>query len=122
MLGGLVSEPVPRGMGLDLGLGEPHHLAGRQVQAVEPEAARIDAVVAPALVALAEVEELACGVAVAVEVDLERGLLGSGERAGKLSGAVEQVVEPRRQLRVVHDLGSNFRADIALVRHPQPAY
>jgi hypothetical protein len=60
-------------------------------------------------------------VAIAVEVDLEGGLLGSGERTGKATGPVQEVVEPRRQLRVVHDLGSDFGADVTRVRH-LPAY
>ena len=116
---GLGTEGRPGGMGFDLGLGQPHHLARRQVQAVKPAAARIYAVVAPALVALAEVEELARGVAVAVEVDLEGRLLGRGQRASNMASAMQQVVEPRRQFRIVCDLGSDLGAHITRVRHAQ---
>jgi low temperature requirement protein LtrA len=116
---GLTTEGRPGGMVFDLGLGHPHHLARRQVQAVKPAAARIYAVVAPALVALAEVEELAGSVAVAVEIDLEGRLLGRGQRASKMAGAMQHVVEPRRQFRVVCDLGDDLGAHITRVRHAQ---
>jgi hypothetical protein len=35
---GLIAEALPGGMGFGLGLGQPHHLARRQVQAMEPAA------------------------------------------------------------------------------------
>jgi hypothetical protein len=110
---GLIAEALPGGMVFDLGLGQPHHLVRRQVQAVEPAAPRVYAVVAPALVALAEVEELAGGVAVAVEVDLEGRLLRSGQRPSKMAGAMQQVVEPRGQFRVVCDLGGDLGSNPA---------
>src|SRR5690349_6490874 len=104
-------------MGFDLGLGEPHDLPRRQLQSMEAEAVRIHAVVAPAVVALAEVEELAGGVAVAVEVDLEGRLLRTGQRPREMAGAMEQVVEPRRQLGVVRDLWGDLGTDVTRVRH-----
>jgi hypothetical protein len=91
-------------MGLDLGLREADDLAGRQGEAVQAEAVRIDAVLAPLRVLLAHVEELARRLAVAVEVEGERGLLGAGHRAGDVAGAVKQVVEPGGELRIVDDL------------------
>jgi hypothetical protein len=68
-------------MSLDLVLSEPHDFTRRQRQAVEAETARIDAVVAPAFIALRQVEELARRRAVTVELHLQRRLLGAGERA-----------------------------------------
>jgi hypothetical protein len=47
---GLTAEGMPGGMGFDLGLGQPHHLARGQVQAVQPEFPRIHADARAALV------------------------------------------------------------------------
>src|SRR5436309_15373849 len=117
MEGRLVAEALPGRMGLDLLLREPHHLAWSELQAVQSDAARIDPIVVPALVALAQVEELAGRVAVAVEIDLERRLLGSGQRPRQVARALQQVVQARGELRIVNYLRCDLRADITRVRH-----
>jgi hypothetical protein len=47
-------------------------------------------------------------VSVAVEVDFEGGLLGSGQGSLKAAGAVEEIVDARGELRIVGD----FRCDL----------
>ena len=79
----LGAEAVPGWMGLDAG---------------------IHAVVAPALVALAQIEELARRVAVAIEVDFQRGLLRLRERTREVASSMEQAVESGRELGVVRYL------------------
>jgi hypothetical protein len=61
-------------------------------------------VVAPALVALAQIEELARRVAVAIEVDFQRGLLRLRERTREVASSMEQAVESGRELGVVRYL------------------
>src|SRR4029453_18155680 len=78
MPAGLVTESDPVRVGLHFFLRQTHHLTGLQPKAVEPEIARIDAVVAPLGVAIAQVEKLAGRASIAVEVDLESSLLGAG--------------------------------------------
>jgi hypothetical protein len=66
---------------------------------------------------LAQVEKLTSRVAVTVEVDVQRGLLGAGERAGEAAGPVQEVVDAGGKVRVVRDLWGNLGADVASVRH-----
>jgi hypothetical protein len=54
---------------------------------------------------------------IAVEIDLERRLLRSGQRPSQVARAVQQVVEPRSELRVVNDLRCDLRPDVTRVRH-----
>ena len=58
VLGRLIAESGPGRMSLHLLLGQTHDLTRLELKAVQPEAAGVDAVVAPAGVTLAEVEEL----------------------------------------------------------------
>jgi hypothetical protein len=85
---------------------------------VEPETARVDTVIAPASVAVAQVEELAGRVSVAVKVDLQGGLLGVGEGSSEAAGAVQEIVEAGGKLGVVGELGRDLGAYIPGVRHP----
>jgi hypothetical protein len=110
-----LAESGPQGMGLELVLGEPHDLAGLELDGMEPEAARLGAELAPSLVAGAQAEELARRVPVSVEIDVESRLLGAGQSSGKAAGAVEEIVEVGRKLRVVCDLGRKLRPHIACV-------
>jgi hypothetical protein len=74
------------------------------------------------LVAFAEIEELARGVAIAVEVHLERRLLGPRQRAGDVASAVQQIVETGRQLGVIDDLRGDLNSNITRVRQRRPVY
>jgi hypothetical protein len=104
-------------MSLDLVLSEPHDFTRRQRHAVEAKAVWIDAVVAPAFIALGHVEELACRRAVMVEIDLQRRLLGAGERAGEVARAMEQVVDAACEHRVVGDRRSDLGSYVADMSH-----
>jgi hypothetical protein len=97
-------------MSLDLVLSQPHDLTRRQSHAVQAEPVRIDAVVAPALIALGQVEELARRRAVTVEIHLQRRLLGARERAGEVARAMEKVVDTPRKRRIVRDRRSDLGA------------
>jgi hypothetical protein len=104
-------------MSLDLFLSEQHDFAGRERQPVQSEPVRIDAVAAPAFITLGQVEELARRRAVAVEVHLQRGLLGTGERAGEVAGAMEEIVDAGRERRIVRDRRSDLGTYVADVSH-----
>jgi hypothetical protein len=78
---------------------------------------RPDAVVAPAFIALGQVEELARRRAVTVEIHLQRRLLGAGERAGEVARAMEKVVDPARKRRIVRDRRSDRGPYIADMSH-----
>jgi hypothetical protein len=96
-----VAEALVERMALDLLLGESDDLFGRDRHPVEPEAARVDAEVAVAPVALAEAEVLARLAPVAVGPQLERGLFGAGERACERACPAEDGVDALRQLPVI---------------------
>jgi hypothetical protein len=104
-------------MSLDLVVSQPHDFAGRQRHAVQAEAPRIDAEVAPALIALGQVEELAHGHAVTVEIHLQRRLLGTGERPGEVARAMEEIVDAARKRRVVGDRQSDLGSYLADMGH-----
>jgi hypothetical protein len=97
-------------MSLDLVLSQPHDFTRRQRQAVQAEPARIDAVVAPAFIALGQVEELARRRAATVEIHLQRRLLGAGQRAGEVARAMEKIVDAARKRRIVRDRRSDLGA------------
>jgi hypothetical protein len=117
MLGGLIAESGPGRMSFHLLLRQARDLTWLELNAVEPESSRGHAVVAPAGITLAQVEELAACSAVAVEIDTERRLLGSGECSGKAACAVQKIIEAGGQRGVVRDLGCEFGTYISGVHH-----
>src|SRR5436190_15495822 len=76
-----MAERAPGRMLLDLGLREANDFAAWDLDSVQPEPVRIDAVVAVRRVPRAEAEVLARLRDVLVDPELERGLLGSRQRA-----------------------------------------
>jgi hypothetical protein len=104
-------------MRLHLRLRQPHHLPRLEREAVEAEPAGVDPVIAPALVALGQVEELPRGRAVAVEIDLERRLLGAGEGAGDVARAVQEIVDASGERGIARDRGRDLGSDFADVSH-----
>jgi hypothetical protein len=119
-LSGQVTEADPGRMGLDLVLRQTYNLTRREPDAVQPVPARVDAKVAPARVLRAQVEELARGMSVPVEVDAEGGLLSAGQGSREAAGAVQEIVQASGQLGVIGDLGSDLGAHVSAGRH-EPA-
>jgi transposase len=67
------------------------------------------------VVALAQIEELARSPAVAVEIDLERRLLGACQRTFELAGSMQQVVDAGGEHGIVGGLGRDLGAHVAAV-------
>jgi hypothetical protein len=111
----LRAERLPGRRLLDLLLGEPDHRSRRDVHPVQATAQRVDAIVAVGVVALAQIEELARRLAVAVEIDLERRLLRARQRTCEIAGPMRQVVDAGGQHGIVSGLGRDLGADIAAV-------
>lgn len=55
--------------------------------------------------------------AVAVEVDLQGGLLGPGEGPGQVAGATQEVIDPGGEHGIVDHLGRDLGSHISRVRH-----
>jgi hypothetical protein len=83
MVGRLIAEAGPGRVCFGFLLRQAHDLAWIELEAVQAEPLRVDAVVSPALVACAQIEELARRVTVAVEIHAERRLLRPGQRSSE---------------------------------------
>lgn len=104
-------------MGLHFGLGEAQYLTRLEPKAVEPQPARIHAVVAPLGVALAQVEELSGSVSVPVEIDFESGLFSAGQSPRKTAGPAQEIVEACGERRIVSDFRRDLCAYVSGVGH-----
>lgn len=125
MLLRLRPEALPGRMGLDLGLRQPDGLTGRDLHAVETQASRVDSVVAPPLVGGAEAEVLARRGGIVLDVEIERGLLGSGQRPREVADSSQQLVEAldelsRAGIRPDCQRGCDLGSDLTGMRHGLP--
>lgn len=117
MSGGLLTESSPVRVGLDFGLSETQYPTRLEPKAMKTEPARIDAVVAPSGIALAQVEELSGSMSVPVEVDFERGLLSAGQSPRQTAGATQEIVEAGGERRIVSDFRRDLCAYVSGVGH-----